>query len=284
MVLALVAQGLGRSFRCRCIVTFHAGTDQPFFHGWKQIVTAPFFIAIFSLAHSVICNSNAVRAKISRYQRTSKIFPIPAFSSQYLEYREVILTHDIEDFIRTHSPLISTYLCFREGFFTDVLIDAVALITERWPQLGLVIVGTGDDLPRFLDTLRSRQLENHILIGNDFGHDQFMTLLSRSDVHLRTPVSDGVSSTVLEALSLKIPVVASDNGTRPASVVTYDARDPHDFADKLDRTLRNRDGVAAGIIPPVVSDTVEAEVNLIFGDTSAKASKSLSVLSGQSRD
>jgi glycosyltransferase involved in cell wall biosynthesis len=127
-------------------------------------------------------------------------------------------------------------------------------------------------------------LENHILIGNDFGHDQFMTLLSRSDVHLRTPVSDGVSSTVLEALSLKIPVVASDNGTRPASVVTYDARDPHDFADKLDRTLRNRDGVAAGIIPPVVSDTVEAEVNLIFGDTSAKASKSLSVLSGQSRD
>jgi glycosyltransferase involved in cell wall biosynthesis len=284
MILALIAQAIGRSLRCRCIVTFHAGKDQPFFKGWKQIVTAPFFITIFSLAHALICNSEAVRTKLSRYQKASKITPIPAFSMQYLEYKEVILAPAIEDFIMTHSPVISTYLCFRDGFFTDVVIDAVALIIKQWPRLGLVIVGTGNDLQLFQDTLRSRHLETHVLIGNDLVHDDFMTIMSKSDVHLRTPVTDGVSSTVLEALSLKIPVVASDNGTRPSSVVTYEAKDPHDLADKLDQALRNHINIASRIIPPIISDTVEAEVDLIICANRASTATSFNKLPGQSQD
>ena len=204
-----------------------------------------------------------------------------SFSRQYLEYQETELPATLRSFISTHSPVVSTYLCFREGFFTDVLIDAIALVIKRWPRLGLVIVGTGDDLQVFQGQLNSRQLDDHVLTGHDLKHDEFMTLMSKSSVHLRTPVTDGVSSTVLEALSMKIPVVASDNGNRPAHVVTYEAEDPYNLAEKLDQTLKNRDVISAATIPPAITDTVEVEVNLIMHGTT---SSSFSGLPEQTRD
>ena len=41
----------------------------------------------------------------------------------------------------------------------------------------------------------------------------------------RTPIRDGISSSVLEALALKVPVVASENHRRPESTITYNHED-----------------------------------------------------------
>src|SRR5262249_7134480 len=80
-----------------------------------------------------------------------------------------------------------------------------------------------------------------LLLGN-LGHDEFLTLLSRSLAYVRTPVCDGVSASVLESLTLGVPVVASENGDRPAGVVTYRETDAADLCAKLvDATLRNRE-------------------------------------------
>ena len=90
-----------------------------------------------------------------------------------------------------------------------------------------------------------------------------MTMLTRTAVHLRTPVTDGVSATVLEALSLRVPVVASDNGTRPAGVTTYPATDAQRMADALDQVVRHRDEHRPPAIP--VADTAAVEVDLLLG-------------------
>jgi hypothetical protein len=64
-------------------------------------------------------------------------------------------------------------------------------------------------------------------------HDQFLTLLSRSFICLRTPACDGVAASVLESIALGIPVVASENGRRPAGVVTYKDANAADMVAKL---------------------------------------------------
>ena len=71
----------------------------------------------------------------------------------------------------------------------------------------------------------------------NLNHNEFMTLLSRCTAKLRTPACDGVSASVLESLALGIPVVASENGRRPAGVITYAERDAADMCLKLEYLL-----------------------------------------------
>jgi glycosyltransferase involved in cell wall biosynthesis len=137
-----------------------------------------------------------------------------------------------------------------------------------------VIVGTGPEQAAFERRLSDAGLAPHVAFAGDLAHDAFMTVLSKTTVHLRTPVTDGVSATVLEALSLRVPVVASDNGTRPAGVTTYPAADAAAMAAALDWVLRHRDTLAAGQPDVRVSDTAAIEVDLLLGiPPAATASK-----------
>jgi hypothetical protein len=51
LLLALVAITISRLFGNRCLVTFHAGTDQPFLRGWRKTVIGQLYRLIFSIAH-----------------------------------------------------------------------------------------------------------------------------------------------------------------------------------------------------------------------------------------
>jgi hypothetical protein len=72
---------------------------------------------------------------------------------------------------------------------------------------------------------------------------------------------------VLEALSLGVPVVASENGTRPAGVVTYQADSPSDLAATVIRVINDRQSIAASIPRPQVQDTLAEEMRLLVVET-----------------
>lgn len=265
LLLCVTAATLARTWRTRCVVTFHAGAVQPFFKGWRRWAMMPLIRLICGLTDATICNSDAVKDVLLAYANSRKLHVIPAFSAQYLAYSPVDLRAPLTDFLIDRSPILSTYLCFRDGFFTDTLIDGLGRLVTRWPQLGLVIVGTGPDQALFESRLAEAGLARYVAFAGDLGHDAFMTLLSKTSVHLRTPVTDGVSATVLEALSLRVPVVASDNGTRPAGVTTYPATDGFGMADALDFALHHRDELAAAQPAMKVKDTAAVEVDLLLG-------------------
>jgi glycosyltransferase involved in cell wall biosynthesis len=263
LLLALAALVIARACGNRCLVTFHGGPRQRFLMRPQRYLVGPFLRAVLALSQAVICNSEEERSVLSRYCSPASIFPIAAFSRQYLEYREVDLGVPVESFVRQHPLLVSTYLCFREGFFTDVLVQALTTLTRDWPHLGVVVVGTGDAVDEFEESLDSAGVRDKVCLAGDLTHDAFMTLIARSVLHLRTPVTDGVSATVLEALSLGIPVVASENGTRPASVITYHADDAADLSRALSTVFAERDRISAAVRRPDVDDTATAEVALI---------------------
>lgn len=263
LLLALAACVVARAYRVRCVTTFHAGTDQPFLSGWQAWVLDPLFRLIFALSQAVICNSPAVKAMLNCYTSDKKLFAIPAFSVQYLNYQQATLEDPLSQFLQTRTPLISTYVCFRPGFFLEVVIDALERMAKVWPNLGLVVVGTGANADEFAKDVEGRGLMPHLFLAGDMQHDAFMTLISKSAVHLRTPVTDGASATVLQALALKVPVVASDNGTRPPSVITYPASSAADLARQVCVVLNDRDSIVASIQCPRVIDTAEQEVTIL---------------------
>ncbi len=65
-------------------------------------------------------------------------------------------------------------------------------------------------------------------------------------MYLRTHLSDGVCSSVLQALSLRVPVVAIENHSRPPGVITYPPHNVEGLADLLDDVLNRRHEICRG--------------------------------------
>ena len=160
--------------------------------------------------------------------------------------------------------IILCYIVLRNGFFIETLIDFLKTLDM---DTGVILSGIGEveDEEVTNQHAQLRQLEDKgvVLAVNDLDHDQFMTLLEKTDIFLRTPVSDGSSSSVLEALAQKVPVVASSNNTRPDSVITYEANCVDDLESKIKDVLSRLKEYRKQIIRPIVKDTVEDEVMLL---------------------
>ena len=268
-VLAITAELLNLLCGRRCILTFHAGLDQAYFPRPRAPLLRPMFWVLFAVPRRIICNSEAVKSKIVEYGvRPDRIIPIAAFSRQYLQFERATLGDALETFYTRFPDVLFCYLSLREGFYADVLIEGFARLAETRPDVGLVLCGvSGHREQRVWDDFAGRIARHHldprICIVDDLDHDQFLTALSRSAIYVRTPTSDGVSSSVLEALSLGVPVVAAENGTRPASVITYPAKDAVSLAETIDRVLFARAEFTAAILRPVVPDTLSDEARVL---------------------
>ncbi len=260
-ILALLLQLLGGR---RAVITFHAGPLQKYFPQERSRLFAPGYWLVFALSSHIICNSDVVKQRIVGYGvRPAKITAIPAFSRQYLEFERVELPAAIEAFFAAHDPVICSYVFFRSEFFIPALVDAVDRLVKHRPSLGLVIMGSDKDSEPVREQIARLGLDQHVLLAGDQPHDQFLTIMTRSRMYVRTPPKDGVCSSVLEALALGIPVVASENGTRPPSVVTFAPADADDLAARIAYVLDNESQVRDAIVRPDIRDTVADEAALL---------------------
>jgi glycosyltransferase involved in cell wall biosynthesis len=219
----LIALAGGR----RPVLTFHAGALQRYFPIAHAPWLAPLFWLVFLIPKRIICNNQAVKTLIVKYGvPTSKIAVIGAFTREYLEYVETPLPPALRDFFERYPRVLFSYLRMRPLFYPLVLIDAIATVAAERPDVGLVICGGmshGEPalLAQVQERIAARGLAERICFIDDLDHDAFLTALTLSAIYVRTPITDGVASSVLESLALGIPVVACENGTRPAGVLTY---------------------------------------------------------------
>jgi glycosyltransferase involved in cell wall biosynthesis len=269
LTLALLAEIIACVAGRGCCLTFHAGAIQRYFPPEKHRALVPAFWLLFALPRRIICNSEAVKACITRYRvPPEKIIPIPAFSRQYLEASSSVLPEPVEEFFSRFPTVVFSYVRMRPLFFPMTLLEGMAMVMARRRDVGLLIVGgTGhaDEgvWPQFEAAVKHHRLEDRICFVDDLDHDAFLAALRRSSMYLRTPITDGVASSVLEALVLRVPVVASENGTRPPGVVTYPAAEAERMASAVEFVCNNRSTVIANMPVVDVEDTVQREVDLL---------------------
>jgi glycosyltransferase involved in cell wall biosynthesis len=268
-VLTIVALMLNLASGQRPILTFHAGINQQYFPKPKSPQLWPVFWLIFSLPKAIICNSEDVKAKIVEYGiRPEKIHPIAAFSRQYLESSDGMLPADVEAFYRRFPHVVFCYTKIRPVFYPEVLLDGFARAAAQRPDVGLFLCGVGGFMePELWARVQSRlaqpDLTDRVTLVPDLPHETFLHALGRARVCVRTHVSDGVCSSVLESLALGVPVVASENGTRPPGVITYPAEDATALARTLANTLDSREHIVASMPRPEIPDTLEQEARVI---------------------
>ncbi len=248
----------------RPVITFHAGPVQKYFPQSQAPRLTWLYKFIFTAPRHIICNSDVVKRAIMGYGVPGeKIVPIQAFSKQYLQFEEVELAEPVASFFRRFENVICSYVFFRPEFFIEEMIRAFARLVAERKDVGLMILGSDMQSEPIRRLIHELNLDEHVLIAGDQDHDAFLTILSRSKLYLRTPVKDGVSSSVLEALALGIPVVASENGTRPASVLTYENQNLDDMVQKLKYVLDHYPQVKASVVKPDIPDTIWDEIAVL---------------------
>lgn len=271
-VLALLSEVINLACGRRCVLTFHAGVIQRYFPSDRARWLMPLFWLLFTIPSRIICNSNAVKTKIAGYGiPLKKIVAIPAFSKQYLEFSPASLPEQLTAFFEKYPHVIFTYVRMRPLFYPLTLIDGFAEVVRQRSDAGLVLCGLSGHMEEDLwnevqERIRKHSLENHICVLEDLEHDAFLTALSKSSLYLRTPITDGVASSVLESMALGVPVVACDNGTRPGGVLTYPVEDAQEMAKQVEHVIAHRTDVVRRMGQVNVPDTIPDEIAILVAE------------------
>lgn len=248
-ILALIAVLAGRLVFHPALVTFHGGLSQDYFPRQDSPRLRFAFWLLFALAGGIACDSAEIKQAIVGYRiRPDKVSSIATFSSQYLSFTPAKLSPEIEQFLAQRDPVFFSYVSFRTEYRLEVLREGMAKFREGYPRAGFVWLGFPEkEMPaarKFVEDWPEDERASLLLLGN-LTHDEFLTLMSRSYACLRTPACDGVAASVLESLTLGVPVVASENGRRPTGVITYDEMSSDDMVAKLRYLAENYEQVKA---------------------------------------
>lgn len=262
ILLTLTAQFIALLTFRRSLLSFHAGVIQKCFAREINLHRLLTFFS-FRLAKGIICNSEAVKEQIIKLGvKSAKVYPIPCFSMQYIKH-EKVLTEEEQAFLKDHSPIFGSYIFFRDEYDPQTLFDALAIAKENYPEFGAVIIGSVDGAEPYFKQIKQNDLESHILFAGDKSHDNFLTIVENCDLIIRTPVSDGVCSSVMEALALKIPVVGSDNKTRPEQLVLFEPGNARDLVEKICYTLSNHDEIKNNLSGVFTRDAIQEELDFL---------------------
>jgi glycosyltransferase involved in cell wall biosynthesis len=278
-LLALSALLLARIGGRPAFLTYAGGHQQSYFPAPKRSLRYAAFWLLFELAQRIYCNSEAVKKTIlSTGIAAEKVEPIPHFSSYYVGFTPAVLPPQAEEFFRTHDGVFFSYVCFRKEFVLSFLAEVVRRFAKAFPRIGFLLVGPPDrEMDSMKAFLRDQHIEEAVCLLPSLPHDVFLTLMSRSLAYIRMPMTDGTCSSVLEALALKIPVLASDNATRPAGVELWKDGDVNGIVALMTKTMNNRAAMVAAIPEIELADNAKKLADSIewvcFGEGSLSSGR-----------
>lgn len=274
-LLALSAMLLARMGGRPAFLTYAGGHQQSYFPASKGSLRYAAFWLLFRVPWRIYCNSDAVKkAILTTGIQSEKVEPIPHFSSYYVEFAPAVLPLQAEEFLRSHDSFFFSYVCFRKEFVLPFLAEAVRRFAKAFPRIGFLWVGPPDrEMDSVKAFLKEENIESTVCLLPSLSHDVFLTLMNRSLAYIRTPMTDGTCSSVLEALALKIPVLASDNGTRPAGVALWAAGDVDGLVAFMTKSVKNRAAMVS-VIPEIelednAKKLAESIERLCFGETNS---------------
>ena len=255
-LLALSALLLARMRRLPALLTYCGGHQQSFFPAPKASFRHAAFWLLFRVASRIYCNSEAVKAAIlTTCIAPEKVIPIPHFSTQYVQFAPVPLPGKVQEFCQQHDAVFFIYLCYRKEYMLEFLAAVMRKFRTSFPRVGFLLVGTGErEVPLLRDFFDREQLTQAVCITGSVRHDLFLTMMMRSAAYIRMPLTDGVCSSVLEGLTMRVPVLASDNGTRPVGAELWKPGDSERLLSLLTEATVQRNRMVARIPSVAVDD------------------------------
>lgn len=213
----------------------------------------------YRLAHAVLANSHGVARILTTEDgvEPARVHVIPNFveraafqppDAAWIAERRQQLGVGVQ------ARLIGTVARLRPEKDHAGLVDAFSRVAHRHPDVHMVFVGDGPEESRLRELIRAKGLEGRVLLaGKQPSRPSWHALF---EVSLLGSQSEGFPNTLLEAMALGRPLVATDVGGVPDALengvngVLVPPADPSAFAAALepllaDAALRTRMGQAS---------------------------------------
>jgi glycosyltransferase involved in cell wall biosynthesis len=123
------------------------------------------------------------------------------------------------------------------------LIEAMPYVLREVPDAHLVIFGEGELRPALERQVKELRLDKHVLLPGF--RDDVLQLMKSADLFVMSSVTEGLGSTVLDAMAMRLPVVATRAGGIPEAVVPGETgllvpiRDGRELAGAIVRLLED---------------------------------------------
>jgi glycosyltransferase involved in cell wall biosynthesis len=202
--------------RGKSVLTFHSGG-----YASENVATAkPTSLrgGIFRLFRRVICVNPVMKHMFENYGVPEDRLRVIQPFSLSLPDTSVSIPDQLSQFISAHSPCLLTVGALEEEYEMFALVDALGEVLQTFPKAGLMIVGGGSLRNELESKIDSKPYANNVLLAGNVPHKVTLHLINDCDILLRTTRFDGDAISVREALHLGTPVIATDNGMRPAGV------------------------------------------------------------------
>lgn len=239
------------------LLTIHSGMAPQYLSDCSSVMRGVVRLACEQF-NRIVCVNEEIATSISRLGIIdSRLEVLPAYLP--LPKPKAAVPADVEQWLSRHTPILSTALFFRPEYGFDLLVRALAELSPEYPDLGCLVMGDGDDRVAAEMLVERAGLNRVMCFAGNVDHELCRTLMSRSNAFVRPTLRDGDSISVREAISLGVPVVASNVGTRPSETVLFEVGSVRELVAQIRQVLNGEfqtKAIQSG------TDTVERLLNL----------------------
>ena len=206
------------------------------------------FHKALSKADAMICNSEYIKDYyISKYPaHKDKVFTVynvidgNEISNLTAEQTE----NEYNNFIESHGKIISVVgrFCKEKGF--EYLLEAFAKAAKN-TDMGLVMIGDGTYKGKYLSIIKELCIEDKVYFTG-FQNNPYK-YMAKSDIFVLSSLSEGFPNVLAEAMSLGLPVIATNCYSGPAEIL----RDDCNYEAVTDNFVE----CDYGIITPRITET-----------------------------
>ncbi len=148
-----------------------------------------------------------------------------------------------EFWLPTHAPIVGAVAALTQEKGHRYLIEAAALILREVPDARFVILGEGELRSALERQIKELHLDKHVLLPG-FRAD-ILSFIKSFDVFVMSSLFEGLGTSLLDAMALSKPTVASNTGGIPEVVSHGETgflvppRDANDLAAAISKLLKD---------------------------------------------
>jgi glycosyltransferase involved in cell wall biosynthesis len=204
MALSMLGRDRRPAFVVARRVDFHL--KQNSFSRWK-----------YKLAECVVCSSNAIRAMVIE-DGIPDDRAITVYEGVDVDRIADIPAADVhtELWLPPHAPVVGNVAALVAHKGQRYLIEAVPVIVHRLPDVQVLLFGEGELRSQLQRQIKALGLDHHVrLVGFQ---PNVLALIKSLDVFVMSSITEGLGTSILDAMASSKPVVATDAGGIPEVV------------------------------------------------------------------
>jgi len=108
------------------------------------------------------------------------------------------------------NPIVINIRGFNPIYGVEYFIEAIPHVIRAIPESRFLLIGKGELSERLKQRVRELEIRRYVRFLGHVPHEEVFAYLNAADVYVSASLSDGTSASLLEAMALKLPSIATD--------------------------------------------------------------------------